>query len=105
MKKLIAWLSKGSKILKILKRVYRALIIADGVIGGTADGLNEAEVNNKISDKMNSTHSYLSVALKWIGTILDWFGVSAIEREAIAREALTETPEEIDAQCEREASK
>ena len=100
MKKLIAWMSKGSKIVKILKYIYKALIIANNTVSGSESGAEEAGLSNNITEKISTTKKYLEVALEYLGVIMNWLGISEIEREAIAREATVELPVQIKDKCE-----
>lgn len=100
MKKLIAWLSKGSKITKILKYIYKALIIANGVVGGGAQGAEEAGISQDVTEKISTTKKYIEVAIEYLGVILGWLGVSSTERDAIARDAEKETPVQLRDKCE-----
>lgn len=86
MKKLIAWLSKGSKITQVLKHIYQALVIAKNLISGSESGIIEAGISsNKVTEKINFTQRYIELALKYLNIILGWLGISLEEREAIAR--------------------
>lgn len=100
MKKLIAWLSKGSKITKILKYIYKALIIANNTVDGGESGAAEAGVSDKITEKISTVKKYIEVALEYLGVVMGWLGISDIEREAIAREATVELPVQIKDKCE-----
>lgn len=100
MKKLIAWLSKGSKITKILKYVYKALIIANNTAAGSESGAEQAGVSDKVTEKISSVKKYLEVAIEYLGVVMGWLGISEIEREAIARESTVELPVQIKDKCE-----
>jgi len=84
MKKLITWLSKGSKVVKVLKYIYRALIIANRTVEGGQHGAEEAEVPEKYIEKISTTQKYLEVAIEYLGIILGWFGVSETEKGALS---------------------
>lgn len=97
MKKLITWLTKGSKVSRILKYIYKALIIAKSTVNGAADGTAEAEISDKIVEKISTAGRYIDVATKYLAIIMSWFGISAEERDVLASEALS--PEEIERNC------
>jgi len=103
MKKLIAWLTKGSKVVKILKKIYKALLIADSTISAGQAVMNE---NNIVSDKITPekislAKKYVSLTIKYLGIVLSWFGVSAEERAAVEN-AEVQSPEDIEAEIERD---
>lgn len=100
MKKLIAWMSKGSKIVKILKYIYKALIIASNTVSGSESGVEQAGISDKVTEKISSAKKYLEVAIEYLGVVMKWLGVSEIEREAIAREKDVELPVQLKDMCE-----
>lgn len=86
MKKILTWLSKGSKIIKILQQIYKALVIANSTIE-TSETIvqNTGIVSEDTAQKISETKSYIEIALEYIGKIMGWFGISTEERDAFAR--------------------
>ena len=85
MKKLIAWLSKGTKIVNVLKQIYKALAIASSAV--TA-GETVVEQTGVVSvEKVSAIKEYIDLALEYLGKIMGWLGISAEERDLIAKSA------------------
>ena len=77
MKKLITWLSKGTKIVKIITYIYTGLKVVKMAVQAGLDAFKEAK-----PDFDESKLKYLVQALEWIQTavetiemVLDWFGI------------------------------
>ena len=76
MKKLLTWLSKGTKIVKILKQIYKALTIASSAVTtGETVAEQTGVVNQETVDKIS--------------------GIKAEERAAIAKSAEKPTATQI----------
>ena len=93
MKKLIAWLAKGSKIVKILKYIYAALVAANSAVSGIEHGLDVAE--KETPKDLQKTSKYLTTCMYALEKILSWFGLDTYLYRDIAQQNLT--PEEISA--------
>ena len=103
MKKLLTWLSKGSKIIKIVQQIYKALVIASSAVGAGETAANETGlIPENTVEKISTVKQYIDIALEYLGKIMEWFGISAEEREAFKRSLLAdgskETPEQIKAE-------
>lgn len=92
MKKLIAWLTKGSKIVKILKYVYAALVAANSAVSGVEHGLDIG--GKELPHFLQKVGKYLSICVDVLEKILSWFGVDAYDCRAIANSQME--PEEIE---------
>ena len=97
MKKLITWLTKGTKIVKILKQIYKALTIASSAVGtGETVAEQTGVVNQEAAEKISGIKEYIDLALEYLGDIMGWLGVSSEERALIARSGETRpTPTQI----------
>lgn len=96
MKKLIAWLSKGTKIVKILKQIYKALTIASSAVTtGETVAEQTGVVNQETVDKISGIKEYIDLALEYLGKIMGWLGITAEERAAIAKSAEKPTATQI----------
>ena len=84
MKKLIAWLAKGSKITKLLEKIYGALVVSYSTLDGLENGLGY--VNKDIPEKMQKASGYLSLCIGALEKILGWFGIDKFERASIANQ-------------------
>ncbi len=105
MKKIITWFTKGSKIKRILKYIYQALVISSKMMSGGVEGVVEAHVTSaeKVTEKITSAQKYVDLAIEYLGVILGWFGISVAEREAIARSVEDEiTVIALREKCEKE---
>lgn len=91
MKKLIAWLTKGSRIVKILKYVYGALVAANSSLSGIEHGLDVA--GKDTPSGISKTEKYLTICIDVIEKILSWFGIDSFECRDIANSQLE--PEEV----------
>ena len=105
MKKLIAWLSKGTKIVKIIQQIYKALVIASSTVSTGETVANQTGlVPENTAEKISAVKGYIDLALEYLGKIMEWLGISAEEREAFKRSLLAdaptarETPEQIKAE-------
>lgn len=89
MKKLFSLLTKATKIQKILLYVYRVIFTAKSGIVAAIEAYKELkpEAADKFQ-KLEDILSYVDVAYEGLEKILDWFGVSATEREAARNEAI-----------------
>lgn len=93
MKKLLAWLSKGTKIVNVLKQIYKALAIASSTV---ATGETVAEQTGVISaEKVSAIKEYIDLALEYLGKVMGWLGISAEERDLIAKSAEKPTAAQI----------
>ena len=90
MKKLLAWLSKGSKIVKVIQQIYKALVIASSTVS-TGETV-AAETGVVPVEKISSIKQYLDIALEYLGKIMEWLGISAEDREAFKRSLLADAP-------------
>lgn len=76
-KKIIAWITKGTKITNIIKYVYQGCFI----ILSTLIGLKESVVTlnndkmNKYVDIISTIIDYLQTATSGIETVLTWLGI------------------------------
>ncbi len=104
MKKLITWLTKGSKVTRILKYIYQALVIANKTATGVIEGINEAEVSSadKINTKISDTQNYLTMAIEYLGIILGWFGITVSEKDVIDNTNEETTAKLLRDSCQRE---
>ena len=116
MKKLITWLTKGSKVTRILKYIYQALVIANKTATGVIEGINEAEVSSadKINTKISDTQDYLTMAIEYLaawmklslpeylGIILGWFGITVSEKDVIDNTNEETTAKLLRDSCQRE---
>lgn len=97
MKKLFAWLAKGSRIVKILKYVYGALIAANSSLSGIEHGL---DISGKESPKgLQKVSKYIIICVNALEKILSWFGIDTFECRSIANETLE--PDELNARISR----
>ena len=91
MKKLIAWLAKGSRIVKILRYVYGALVAVNSSLSGIEHGL---DISGKESPSgFQKACKYVVVCVEALEKILSWFGIDTFECRSIANEQLD--PEEL----------
>lgn len=91
MKKLIAFLTKNSKIRKILIYVYRGLVVAKAAFVAGFDALKVERPEDKAYAKLENIPEYLETAAKAVKTILMWLGVSDNELlDFISRDSNTE---------------
>jgi len=86
MKKLIAWLTKSSKIVRILTYVYRGLVVAQAAYRPAIEKLKELQPDLGVYDILDQIGDYIDVATKAVKTILDWLGADTDEIKAKAIE-------------------
>lgn len=79
MKKIIAFLTKGSKIRNILIYVYRGLVVGKAAFVAGFEALKVERPEDKAYAKLENIPEYLDAAAKAVKTILGWIGVD--ERE------------------------
>lgn len=79
MKKLLTWLSKGSKIIKVFTYIYSGLVVAKSAISSALAALKEVkpDLDSKIVDILQQVVDYMDVAIDAIEKVLDWFGIDA----------------------------
>ena len=75
MKKLLSFLTKGSKIKRILTYLYRGLVVVKAAFESGFDALKKEKPEDKSYDKFTGVSKYLDVAIKAVGIILGWIGV------------------------------
>lgn len=96
MTKLIAWLTKGTKIVRILTYIYRGLAVGSASLEAAILKLKEIQpdLGEKWFDLLLSILEYMKIALEAVEKVLVWLGVDAkAEREAaLAEEAKGEAP-------------
>ena len=76
MKKIIAFLTKGSKIRNILIYVYRGLVVGKAAFVAGFEALKVERPEDKAYAKLENIPEYLDAAAKAVKTILGWIGVS-----------------------------
>ena len=75
MKKIIAFLTKGSKIRNILIYVYRGLVVGKAAFVAGFEALKVERPEDKAYAKLENIPEYLDAAAKAVKTILGWIGV------------------------------
>lgn len=103
MKKIIAFLTKGSKIRNILIYVYRGLVVADAAFQAGFAALKIERPEDKVYAKLEGIPEYLETAAKAVRTILEWMGVDTRSvEEAVARDAALARGESVETAALRE---
>lgn len=87
MKKFFAWLTKSSKIVRILTYIYRGLVVAQAAYKPAIDKLKELQPDLGVFDILDQIGEYIDVAAKAVKTVLDWLGANTEEIKAKALEA------------------
>ena len=88
MKKLVAWLMKGTRIVKILKYIYKTVVIVNNSLIGISTGL--AQADKTVPTKLEDTCKYLNICANALARVLSWLGFSgASERAAFVNEPMT----------------
>lgn len=92
MSKFFTWLTKGTKILRILTYLYRGLVVATKSLEAAIIALKEVkpDLSEKTVYILSSILEYMKIALEAVEKILVWLGVDT-EREA--KEAVGEAAE------------
>ena len=94
MKKLIAFLTKGSKIRNILIYVYRGLVVGKAAFVAGLEALKVERPDDKAYAKLENIPEYLDVAAKSIKTILTWIGVGEVDiQELVDRDFAANGPD------------
>lgn len=83
-KKIIAWITKGTKITNIFKYVYQGCFIILSTLIGLKDSIIaiDNEKINKYVDIISTIIDYLQTATSGIETVLSWLGID-VEKESV----------------------
>ena len=102
MKKLITWLSKGTKIIKILTYLYTGLVVAKSAIASALETLTEVkpDLDQKVVEILQQVVEYVGVAADAIKKVLEWFGV-----DTKAIDVKASNKDELSAQLKEESQK
>ena len=84
MKKIIAWMTRGSKIVKVIEKIYKALVFSYSTLDGIETGF--VTIDKEVPEKLEETNKYLSLCISALEKILEWFGISRFERASIANQ-------------------
>jgi len=100
MKKLLTWISKGSKVIKILTYLYTGLNVVKAAISAGVEQFKEdkPDVDESKYKFMGQALEYIGLAISALDTLLDWFGIDAKSIEAAE-------PKDLNAQLEAEINK
>lgn len=101
MKKLLTWLSKGSKVIKILTYLYSGLSVVKAAVSAGLAQFKEdkPDVDESKYKFMLQALEYVGLAISALDTLLDWFGVDVKAVEE------TKDPKDLSAQLEAEMNK
>jgi phage-related protein len=82
-KKIITWVTKGTKITNIFKYVYQGCFIILSTLIGLKDSIIEVnnEKINKYVDIISTIIDYLQAATSGVETVLSWLGLD-VEKES-----------------------
>lgn len=96
MKKIIAWLTKGTKIVRILTYIYKGLIIASAGFNAAVEKLKVQFEDASFIPTLDIISEYMGVAIDALEKILEWLGV---DTERVASEARQEAEKKHKVKC------
>lgn len=96
MKKIIAWFTKGTKIVRILTYIYKGLIIASAGFDAAVEKFKKQFEDASFIPTLDTISEYMAVAIDALEKILEWFGV---DTEAVALEAKHEAEQKHKVKC------
>lgn len=84
MKKIIAWLTKGSKVVRILTYVYRGVFVSRRMLSSMLVAFKDVQpesVEWKFTQTVTAVIEYLNVAEEALVKILNWLAPGTVEAE------------------------